>query len=133
MNTTRSSTTLAILAAAATGLFLAPGTAVAVPGNNVIVNSQSAGSQAQFRHADEWLFACDLKADGMRATAVARWIGAGGAYHRVEVEDTDGANGNCAGARNLDIVEGITVTITACDRNGPNGGLRNCASENPIT
>jgi hypothetical protein len=54
----------------------------------------------------------------MRATAVATWTGVGGAFHRVEVEDTDGANGNCAGAKDLDIVDGVAVRITACDRNG---------------
>jgi hypothetical protein len=97
-------------------------------GANVIVNSISGGSQAQFYHDGEHLYACDIKSDGLRSVAIASWVGVGGALRSQEVQDADGANGNCAGFANLDIVDGVNVAIMACERNGPSGTAVNCRS-----
>jgi len=103
----------------ATTVALAPATAVA--GSSVTINSTNNSAQAQFHDYGEHLYACDLSADGLRAVAIAEWNS--GSY---EVQDTDGANGNCAGHVNLNITDGTTVTIWACARNGATGTLQYC-------
>jgi hypothetical protein len=60
--------------------------------------------------------------------AIAQWT-SGGVARSAEVQDADGANGNCAGARNLAIAEGVRVTVFACARNGANGALQFCAAK----
>lgn len=100
-------------------LALGPGTASA--GESVIVDSTNGAARAWFDDYGEHLYACDMTADGMRAVAIAEW--SGGAR---EVQDTDGANGNCAGHANLSIPEGYFVEVTACVRNGASGALQYC-------
>jgi hypothetical protein len=121
-------TVSSLTALAAAAVLLSPSTALAGPGRTWVIDSRSGGTQAQFRDVDELLHACDTKADGLRASAVASWTGTGGVAHLAEVQDADGANGNCAGSADLDIVDGVKVWITACDRNGQYGEPQNCDS-----
>ncbi|MGH3938177.1 MAG: hypothetical protein ACRDTG_06015 [Pseudonocardiaceae bacterium] len=116
----------AIFLAAITGMAFTPGAAFAGPGAMWPVNSLDGGAQSQFRDADELLSACDLKADGKRAIATAVWTGSAGVVNRVETADSDGANGNCAPALDLDINDGIEVRIGACVQDGPNGFRKHC-------
>ena len=110
-------------------LVLGPGTAFA--GTSVIVDSTNGSAQSQFQDVGEHLYACDTKSDGLRAVAIAQW-NFGGVAHSVEVQDADGANGNCAGHANLSITDGIGVTVWACARNGAAGGLQFCAAKTGI-
>ena len=107
---------------------LAFGSGTAFAGTSVIVDSTNGSAQSQFQDVGEHLFACDTKADGLRAVAIAQWT-SGGVARSAEVQDTDGANGNCAGAGNLSIAEGVRVTIFACARNGAAGALQFCAAK----
>ncbi|HEX6685954.1 MAG TPA: hypothetical protein VF062_24470 [Candidatus Limnocylindrales bacterium] len=106
------------------GIVVTPG--VAFAGQNAIVDSTNGGSQAHFHHDGEHLYACDTSANGVRAVAIASWIGTDGVWRTAEVQDADGANGNCGGHGNLSITDGIYVNIYACERNGATGALRNC-------
>lgn len=101
-----------------------PGTAFA--GTSVIVDSTNGSAQTHFQDYGEHLYACDTSSDGLRAVAIAEWW-AGGVYRTAEVQDADGANGNCAGHANLDIADGITVLVWACARNGAYGTAQYCA------
>lgn len=121
----RALATISLVAATAlVGIVITPG--VAFAGSNVIVDSSNGGSQAHFWHEGEHLWACDTSSNGVRAVAIAAWIGTDGVRRTAEVQDADGANGNCAGHGNLSITDGIFVNIYACERNGANGDLRNC-------
>jgi len=116
--------------ASASGSAVVHGT---IAGQNAIVDSKSGGSPAHFLASGEHLYACDTKADGMRAVAFASWTGVSGVQHRAEVQDIDGANGNCAGHADLDIVEGVFIWITACERNGQYGEPQNCDSKGAVS
>lgn len=116
MRRTLSTTVVGVMTLSA--LALSPGTAVA---DDAFTSSTNGAAQAWFEDYGEHLYACDMTADGNRAVAIAQW--SGGAR---EVQDTDGANGNCAGHANLDIPEGYFVEVTACVRNGASGALYYC-------
>lgn len=110
---------------------LAFGSGTALAGTSVIVDSTNGSAQTHFQDYGEHLYACDTKSDGLRAVAIAQWT-AGGAARSAEVQDTDGANGNCAGHANLGITDGIGVTVWACARNGAAGALQYCAAKTGI-
>ncbi|HST46262.1 hypothetical protein [Jatrophihabitans sp.] len=107
---------------------LAFGSGTAFAGTSVIVDSTNGSAQSQFQDVGEHLYACDTKSDGLRAVAIAQWT-SGGVARSAEVQDTDGANNNCAGHANLDITDGTSVTIWACARNGATGALQFCAAK----
>lgn len=117
--------TALIISMVTTGLMLAPGTASAGPNKTWIVDSFNGRSQTQFRDLDELLTVCDTKADGLRAVGFASWS-EGGYGHAAIVQDVDGANGNCAPWKDLNIGEGVTVKIEACARDGQSGPLQDC-------
>jgi hypothetical protein len=107
-------------------LALSAGTAAA--GTSVVVDSSNGSSQAHFHEYGEGLYACDTASDGLRAVAIAYWY-AGGTSRSAEVQDTNGANNDCAGFANLSVPEGVGVTVFACARNGANGALQFCSSK----
>jgi hypothetical protein len=117
-----------IIVSLATVVGLAFGSGTAFAGTSVIVDSTNGSAQSQFRDVGEHLFACDTRSDGLRAVALAFWT-AGGVNRSAEVQDTDGANGNCAGHGNLSVAEGVGVTVWACARNGASGALQFCAAK----
>jgi hypothetical protein len=114
-----------------TVLTLAFGSGTAFAGTSVIVDSTNGSAQTHFHDYGEHLYACDTKSDGLRAVAIAQWT-AGGVARSAEVQDTDGANGNCAGHADLSIADGIGVTVWACARNGATGALQYCAAKTGI-
>jgi len=119
--------TLSVLVVATTTLVsLALGPTAAFAGTSVIVDSTNGSAQTHFQDYGEHLYACDTSSDGLRASAVAEWT-VNGVYRQAEVQDADGANGNCAGHANLDIADGVTVTVWACARNGATGAFQYCA------
>ena len=109
-----------------TVLTLAFGSGTALAGTNVIVDSTNGSAQTQFYAYGEHLYACDTKADGLRAWAIAEWT-TGGVHYEVWVADTDGANNNCAGHANLSIPEGVSVRVWACASQGASGAFQYCA------
>ena len=112
----------------AIALVFSAGTAFA--GTSAGVYSTNGSTQALFVDRGEFLYACDLRSDGLRAVARALWT-AGGVNRSAQVEDADGANNNCGGRVNyvnLSIPEGVRVSIVSCAKNGPNGGLLYCKS-----
>jgi hypothetical protein len=111
-----------------TVLALTAGSGTAYAGTSVVVDSTNGSARTYFDDYGEHLYSCDTKADGLRAVAVAEWT-VGGVYRSAWVEDADGANGNCAGHANLDIADGVGVTVWACARNGANGALQYCAAQ----
>jgi hypothetical protein len=117
-----------IIVGLTTVIALAFGSGTAFAGTSVIVDSTNGSAQSHFQDYGEHLYACDTKADGLRAVAIAQWT-SGGVARSAEVQDTDGANGNCAGHANLDIAEGVGVTVWACARNGVTGALQYCAAK----
>lgn len=68
---------------------------------------------------------CDTKADGMRAWAQFTWDGS-----TVTLEDADGATDFCENPtthwKQVQIVEGRTVTVKVCRRDGASGPLKDC-------
>lgn len=109
---------VAVVAAATTGILFTPGAALADIG--YVYTDNGAGS-AYFQSYGEHLYACDEAADGLRAIAQLNVNG-----HIYEVQDADGANGNCW-TINLSITEGTLVTLRACLRNGASGALQHCS------
>lgn len=110
-----------------TVIALAHGTtpASATHGGNSIFYSSNYSARTEFYEYGEHLYACDRSSDGMRAVAIVEWNQNG--FGRVaEAQDTDGANGNCAGYQNLDIVDHTPIRLWACVRNGATGPTQFC-------
>ena len=122
----RLSSVIFLTAITVVSMVLPSGTAVAGPLAWASVYSVGGGARSDFQDVGEHLYSCDFSANGLRSVAIAEWTGSAGVPHRVAVEDVDGANGNCAGYADLTINDGISVKISACEKNGASGSLQNC-------
>jgi hypothetical protein len=111
----------AVVAVATTALALSPASAYA--GTDIgYIYTTNGSARGYFQNVGEHLWACDEAADGKRAITFLYWNGA----WRGDVEDTDGANGNC-NETNLSIVDGTSVWLEVCIKNGTYGALEYCS------
>jgi hypothetical protein len=108
---------------------VAPATAAASSRDSVARTlDDRPGGMAVFYSNDEILQVCDVQKDGLRVWGALYWEDSAGS-HRVWIEDANGSNPttDCA-VMDLNIAEGIRVTVEACLKDGANGERRYCYS-----
>jgi len=108
---------------------VAPATA-GVTGTDSVARTldDNPGGFARFYADDEILEVCDLQADGLRAYGSVVYSDSTGSYF-IRIEDANGSHpiGDCA-RKDLNIDEGVKITLSVCLKDGANGTLRYCYS-----
>ncbi|NUV64742.1 hypothetical protein [Streptomyces sp. CAI-85] len=119
-----------LLAGGTAAVMFAAGPAAA--GTDIYVNTTDPfnSAAAGFASEGEIFTVCDNRADGLRASGHIGWIEPT-ASHWVKLEDTNGANNSCA-TKNLEIREGLKVTIEICVKDGANGDPKHCATKRGV-